>query len=277
MKRVLLPDTCLKLSRFSFGTASLHHLGALNQQVRHLQAATETGFSHFDTAPLYGFGMAERALGRAFGGSSGQAVTMATKVGLYPPGGTGQGRMAMLARKIMGKALPTMSRARADWHVVRAMKSLDGSLARLRREHIDLLLLHEPELPLLNTDEWLRWLEMEAARRVGAFGLAGPAARIAPFIIAQSPLARVVQSHDSFEGREADFLMAHARPLQLTYGYLSSAPARPDAPAHAEALLAGALRRNRTGSVIVSSRRRRRLSTFAAIAEQDDLQGQTAC
>ena len=27
----------------------------------------EAGFSHFDTAPLYGFGMAERALGRAFG------------------------------------------------------------------------------------------------------------------------------------------------------------------------------------------------------------------
>ena len=275
MKRIPLPDTRLTLSRFSFGTASLHHLGALGKQVRHLRAALEAGFSHFDTAPLYGFGMAERALGRAFGDARSEAVTIATKVGLYPPGGAAQGRMAMLARKIAGKALPAMSRARADWHVARAMESLDGSLARLQRDTIDLLLLHEPELGLLHTDEWLRWLEMETARRVGAFGLAGPPVRIAPFLVADSPLARVLQLPDSVAGREADFLKAHSRPLQLTYGYLSAAPAKPDA--RAETVLADALQRNRTGSVIVSSRRQSRLSIFAAIAEQDDLQDRTAC
>ena len=125
------------------------------------------------------------------------------------------------------------------------------------------------------TDEWLRWLEMETARRVGAFGLAGLPVRIAPFLIADNPLARVLQLPDSVEGREADFLKAHSRPLQLTYGYLSAASPRSDA--HAETVLADALRRNRTGSVIVSSRRQSRLSLFAAIAEQDDLQDQTAC
>ena len=87
MKRIPLPGTHLTLSRFSFGTASLHHLGALGKQLRHLRAALEAGFSHFDTAPLYGFGMAERALGRAFGDARSEAVTIATKVGLYPPGG----------------------------------------------------------------------------------------------------------------------------------------------------------------------------------------------
>ena len=94
---------------------------------------------------------------------------------------------------------------------------------------------------------------METGRRVGAFGLAGPSARIASFLVADSPLARVLQLPDSVEGREADFLKAHSRPLQLTYGYLSAAPAKPDA--RVETVLADALRRNRTGSVIVSSRR----------------------
>ena len=204
MKRIPLPGARLTLSRFSFGTASLHHLGALGKQVRHLRAALEAGFSHFDTAPLYGFGMAERALGRAFSDARSEAVTIATKVGLYPPGGAAQGRVAMLARKIVGKALPAMSRA-------------------------------------------------------------GPPARIAPFLVADSPLARVLQLPDSVEGREADFLQAHSRPLQLTYGYLSAAPSRPDA--RAETVLADALQRNRTGSVIVSSRHQSRLSIFATIAE----------
>lgn len=75
--------------------------------------------------------------------------------------------------------------------------------------------------------------------------------------------------------REANFLQAHSRPLQLTYGYLSAAPPRPDA--RAETVLADALRRNRTGSVIVSSRRQSRLSIFTAIAKQNDLQDRTAC
>ena len=181
----------------------------------------------------------------------------------------------MLARKIAGKALPAMSRARADWHVARAMESLDGSLARLQRDAIDLLLLHEPELGLVHTDEWLRWLEMETARRVGAFGLAGAVVRIAPFLVADHPLARVLQLPDSVEDCEADFLKAHSLPLQLTYGYLSTAPPRPDA--RAETVLADAMQRNRTGSVIVSSRRQSRLSIFAAIAERDGLQDRTAC
>lgn len=93
----------------------------------------------------------------------------------------------------------------------------------------------------MHTDEWLRWLEMETARRVGAFGLAGAVVRIAPFLVADSPLARVLQLPDSVEGREADFLKAHSRPLQVTYGYLSAAPAKPDACA--ETVLANALTR----------------------------------
>ena len=263
MRRVQLPGTEISVSRFAFGTASLHHLGAEQVQGQHLRAAADAGLSHFDTAPLYGFGAAERALGAAFGRGHGPQVTIATKVGLYPPGGTRQSRTVMIGRKALGRIFPVLSRAQANWSVERANVSLSGSLKRLRRDHVDLLLLHEPDLDLLASEEWLRWLEAEATQRVAAFGVAGSDAQVAPFLAAAHPLARVVQTKDSLDKREADFLTEAGHTFQLTYGYLSTMPSG----ANAEAMLAGALARNEKGSVLVSTGNRSRLTTFAAIAE----------
>ena len=58
-----------------------------------------------------------------------------------------------------------------DWSVKRARSALSASLRRLGRERIDLYLWHEPDLRLIATDEWLRWLEDERAR-VAWFGVA---------------------------------------------------------------------------------------------------------
>lgn len=268
MQSIRLDGTGLSVSRFAFGTASLHHLGAVAAQADHLRAAADAGFTHFDTAPLYGFGAAERALGQAFGGTGGPGLTIATKVGLYPPGGTGQTRLAMLGRKALGRIVPALSRPLADWGVARARASLDRSLAQLRRDHVDLLFLHEPDIDLVATDEWLRWLEDEAARRVGAFGIAGPADRLAPFIAQGNPLAAVVQAQDSLVRREADFLIAKGRALQMTYGYLSAA-----GQGAAEPVLAAALARNTTGAIVISTRNPARLAGFAALSRAAGLSG----
>lgn len=130
-------------------------------QVAHVEAAA-AGFTHFDTAPLYGFGGGERALGAAFASAS--DITIATKVGLYPPGGAGQGRSATLLRKAGGKLWPSLSRAIVDHSVERARASLESSLNRLQRDYVDLLLIHEPDAALLESEEWLRWLEDEEYR-----------------------------------------------------------------------------------------------------------------
>lgn len=259
MKRITIANTNLSVSRFSFGTASLHHMGSVGAQREHLEAAADAGISHFDTAPLYGFGSAERALGEAFGSSD--KVTIATKVGLYAPGGGDQGRAEMMARKVAGKLVPWLSRAAVDLSVGRAHASLEASLRRLRRDKIDLLLLHEPDARLMATEEWMRWLEDEADR-IGAFGIAGPREVVAPFLQIGSPLSQVVQTRDSLDTKEADIMAASGRPMQFTYGYFTG----DSGGLSAEAILNGAQERNNSGSILVSTRNRDRLIKFAEMA-----------
>lgn len=251
------------VSRFVLGTASLHHLGRLPVQAAHLEAAAAAGFTHFDTAPLYGFGGAERALGAAF--ASELTVSLTTKVGLYPPGGANQGHTAMLVRKFGGKLWPPMSRALADFSVERARQSLDDSLHRLRRDRTDILLLHDPAPGLLQTDEWHRWRESEGDR-IRYAGVAGRAGMVAQFLNGDGPFSGVVQVCDGLDSCEADVVTNAGRPIQLTYGYFSS-----DSSNRSGAeILSGALARNRTGAVIAYSRSRARLAQFAASAALED-------
>lgn len=262
MRQLRLHGTNLSVSRFVFGTASLHHLGRLSVQAEHLEAAAAAGITHFDTAPLYGFGMAEKALGEAFGGDA--KITITTKVGLYSPGGSEQSRGTMLARKVGGKLWPRLSRAVADLSVERARRSLDESLRRLRRDRVELLLLHEPDPSLLQTDEWLRWYETESDR-ISNVGIAGPARSIVPFLKLGGPLTQVIQVSDSLDTHEADVVLRAGRPLQLTYGYFSS-----DRSGRSGGeILSRAIERNRTGAIVVYSRSRARLGGFSSAAEQE--------
>lgn len=268
MKQTVIPDTDLRVSRFTFGTASLLRVGAANERGRLLAAAYDNGFTHFDTAPYYGFGTAERDLRALLAAHPDATVT--TKVGLYAPGGEEQPTALILLRKVAGKIVPALSRPAVDFSVKRARRSLSGSLRRLGRERVDLYLLHEAELHLLDTDEWLRWLESERDR-VKWFGIALTDRRLAPFLESASPLARVVQTVDSIAGREADAVSRAGRALQFTYGYLSAA-GRVGAT-DADAILGKALQRNRTGSVIISTRKIERLPGYARIADLPETAG----
>lgn len=262
MRQVLLPGTDLSISRFVFGTASLHHLGRLPLQAAHLEAAAAAGFTHFDTAPLYGFGGAERALGSAFGYEP--TITFTTKVGLYSPGGSNQAHIAMLARKVGGKLWPRLSRAVADLSVERARRSLEDSLRRLRRDRVEILLLHEPVAGLLRTDEWQSWRETERDR-IAHVGIAGPARIMPPFLKDGGSLAEVIQVSDGLESHEADIVTRAGRSLQLTYGYFSS----DRSGRSGSEILSGALERNRTGAIVVYSRSPSRLAGFANAAAQE--------
>lgn len=264
VKRVVLPATDLAVSRFVFGTSSLFSVGSAARRRRLLDAAVDQGFTHFDTAPYYGFGMAERDLQPVL--AAHPSTTVTTKVGIYSPGGEAQSALGILLRKAGGRALPVLSRPTIDWSLAKARIALEGSLRRLGRAHVDLYMLHEPQRALLATEEWLRWLEREtSAGRVRRFGIAVEPQHLAPFLAPSTPLAAIVQTLDSLGGREADILPRHGRPLQITYGYISAAlkeSAAPDIPA----LLAGALARNAAGAVIVSTGRVERLAQYARIA-----------
>lgn len=261
MPTVRLPGTELVVSRFVFGTASLFNVGSQPKRLALLEAAVEAGFTHFDTAPYYGFGWAERDLGELV--KRHPQVTVTTKVGIYSPGGEEASRIAVLFRKAGGRILPALSRPTVDFSLARAQSAFDASLQRLQSDRVALYMLHEPELSMVATDEWQRWLEREVSRgRIDAFGLALTAERLKPFLDTGSGLGPVVQVLDSLEDKEADCLTAGGRPLQITYGYVSAARQNGSSQP-VGTILRAALFRNKQGAIIVSTTKAERVKQYA--------------
>lgn len=265
MKKICIPETDICASRFIFGTASLFSAGASASRRRLLEAAVANGFTHFDTAPFYGFGMAERDLRPVL--ARHPEVTVTTKVGIYSPGGEAQSAPVIFLRKAGGRLIPSLSRPSIDWDVVRAQKSLEGSLRRLGRDRIDLYMLHGPILALLDVEEWQRWLERcVSSGQVRRFGLALRPDLLRPFLEIRSSLTDVVQTLDSLDRREADVLKRFGKRFQITYGYVSAARARGNRVSVPD-ILRQALRRNREGAIIVSTKRTKRLPQYARLIE----------
>jgi D-threo-aldose 1-dehydrogenase len=265
VKQVVIPGTDLSVSRFIFGTGSLFNTGSSRSRRELLSAAYDSGFTHFDTAPYYGFGWAERDLSDLLAAHPDATVT--TKVGIYSPGGEWQSELSILLRKAGGHVRRAISRATADWSITRARLSLDQSLRRLGRGHVDFYALHEPNAALIQTDEWLRWLEDEvAAGRIRYYGFAGNAGRLKSLLEDSNPLAKVVQTADSLDGREADVLSTVGKPFQITYGYVSAAMRT--GGGDVQEVLSCALERNRHGAIIVSTRRKWRLSQYQNILDK---------
>lgn len=110
-----------------YGTAALGRSLSLRERIHLVETAYDAGIRYFDTAPLYGAGAAEVALGRALRGRD--DVTLATKVGIVPPSLLG---VALRRPATGGRFAPREIRAQ-----------LEGSLRRLGRDAVDILLLHE--------------------------------------------------------------------------------------------------------------------------------------
>jgi aryl-alcohol dehydrogenase-like predicted oxidoreductase len=190
----VLPGTELLVSRLSFGTASLHHLPTRGRRQALLAEAAALGFSHFDASPYYGFGVAEHELG-VFLRGRGDAITVASKVGLYPPGQRRASALLAWSRKAAGRWIPSLSRVVVDWSLRTAERSLESSLRTLGRDCVDLLLLHEPAPGLLDTEEFLLWLTRQRrAGKIQHWGLAGPLRLFAAW--ANHPLAEVLRVPD---------------------------------------------------------------------------------
>jgi D-threo-aldose 1-dehydrogenase len=260
MRTLVIPGTDLEVSRFAFGTSSIMRVGTQAARRRLLAAAVHAGFTLFDTAPYYGFGVAERDLGAVL--KTHPDVRVTNKVGIYVPGGEDQPPSAVFVRKVGGRLFRFLNRPYFDFSLARARLALDASLRKLQREHIELYLLHEAQLELLDTDEWLQWLQsVKQTGKVGRFGLALTAPQLRPFLEVRSPLADVVQVLDSLGGHEADVMTQHGRALQITFGYISQARQAGDAMPFAD-LLRAATTRNPDGPIIVSTTKVGRVGEF---------------
>lgn len=259
MKNTLIENTDIRVSRIAFGTASMHHLFRSVQRQQLLETAASAGITHFDTSPYYGYGLAETDLGR-FLRSRRPSFTVTTKVGLYPWGHASTDVMTVWARKALGKIASRVSLPLVNWKVGRAKASLYESLRRLKTDYVDFVLLHEPDIQLIQAEEFMHWIETEHSKgTVRGWGLAGVANRVEPWLQTDHPLAKVIQTQDSLENQQADFMFNYGRNLQFTYGYLSSdmEAAKVGEP---EAIMKNALQRNSEGAIIFSTRRAKRIN-----------------
>lgn len=264
VKTCIIENTDIHVSRISFGTASLHHNFNIRKRQKILHVANEVGITHFDTSPYYGYGLAESDLGRFLSGRR-AFTTVATKIGLYPWGATCTHAATVWVRKAIGIQFPRITLPIVNWNITRARRSLIESLRRLKTDYVDFVFLHEPDPELMATDELLRWLEKEqSCGHVRSWGIAGMASCVEPFVHAKHPLAHIVQTQDSLEKRQADFMTASGRTLQFTYGYLSAQCINSQRK-NANTVLCEALLRNQTGTVLVSTRHYARLHHIAKL------------
>jgi aryl-alcohol dehydrogenase-like predicted oxidoreductase len=109
-------------------------------------AALDAGFTHFDVAPAYGDGLAESELGRVLVPKQ-RDFSIGTKFGIPTNGWGAKSAVAFYTRAGLSKAaLPRLSTdfSQRDFSPDHAVRSLEHSLRRLRVDHVDYLLLHEP-------------------------------------------------------------------------------------------------------------------------------------
>lgn len=139
-----LPGREFTFTELGFGTAPLGNLyRAISEEGAQaaLQAAWDTGCRYFDTAPLYGLGLAETRLNRFLLGRARGDYVLSTKVGRLlracPPD----------ERTGIGKFFDTPSRREVyDYSYDGVMRSFEASLERLGVDRVDLLFGHDIDL-----------------------------------------------------------------------------------------------------------------------------------
>ena len=140
-ERVQVGRTAVTITRFGLGTAPLAGLfEAVDeaQGIAVIARAWDAGIRFFDTAPLYGHGLAELRLGKALKHKPRAEFTLATKVGRLlradVPPEPGQ------AFRGTPPVNPTF-----DFSYDGVMRSFEESLARLGLDRVDILHIHDPD------------------------------------------------------------------------------------------------------------------------------------
>jgi len=255
----------LKTSRLAFGTARLHYLRSRERQ-RLLAAAADLGFLHFDTAPSYGDGLAERELGSFLRGRR-SSVVVATKYGI-PPNPISSA-LPSLAMPILGmRAIARrVGIGEAKWPPISASGlrySVEHSLRRLNIDHVDVLFLHEPSIERLPQPDAVldEFLKLRRRGLIRHFGLAGRWDGIAEISKTNPQMYEIVQT------KEAEW-PSHSPP-EISYGAISRASqsfgAQKIDATLAVSSLRTALARRPHGVVVVSSGKENHLRDLAAAA-----------
>ncbi|CNG75663.1 aldo/keto reductase [Yersinia enterocolitica] len=148
--------------RLGFGTAPLGNMyRALTEDeaTETVDAAWNRGIRFFDSAPLYGAGLAETRLGAALETRRRDEYTLSTKVGrpisneLHETSPSGP------------FSLGNPNKMLTDYSEDATMRTIEGSLKRLRTDHLDIVLVHD----VAQDAHGDNWIEHFNIARTGAF------------------------------------------------------------------------------------------------------------
>jgi D-threo-aldose 1-dehydrogenase len=215
LETVTLPGSGRATTRLGFGCSGL--MGGISEResLLLLETAFDAGIRHFDVAPAYGHGRAERCLGKFLQGKRDQ-VTVTTKYGILPPSQAGLLEMARsvvrpavtklpAVRKRVAQAAAGM-RSKANFSAEEAEKSLEHSRRELGVDFIDVWLLHEATAEDLDGSDLLPFLQDAQQReRIGAFGVGGDRSHLTALWQRHAEYCTVLQFGWSFPERKVQF------------------------------------------------------------------------
>lgn len=121
------------------GFGNLYDVISDEQSTEVVKTAIDAGLNYFDTAPLYGQGLSESRLGNALQNVPRDSFFVSSKVGWrLKPLAAGEGPSDLF---------PESSKAKIemDYSAQGIKDSIESSLERLQLEHIDILLMHDPD------------------------------------------------------------------------------------------------------------------------------------
>lgn len=241
-QRRALGSTVVETSPIGLGCATLFHLPRPSDRRAVLDTAYTHGITHFDVAPMYGFGLAERELGSFLQRRRGQ-VTVTTKFGIDPTLlGRAAGRLQRPVRAALrrlprtGRGLKSSGRGVSSGYVGRLLytsepytpdavrRSLERSLSSLQTDYVDVFLIHDPTDALLpSSTELADYLSSEVADgRIRTWGSAADVNQPVGQVQALSESSPVLQFRDDIFERSPNTV---AGPSQgaITFGIIERA------------------------------------------------------
>ena len=154
--------------KLGFGTAPLGNMYRdipPDEAIATVDAAWDQGIRFFDTAPLYGAGLAEIRLGEALARRSRDEYVLSTKIGrvildeLEDPLARDMGEKGGLFEFGLKNKIVN------DYSADATLRSIDASLQRLKTDRLDIVWVHDVAQDFFG-DEWLAQYEIA---RTGAF------------------------------------------------------------------------------------------------------------
>ncbi len=146
MKYMKIPTVEKEVSNIALGCMRIDKMSE-SQADEYVETALSCGYNFFDHADIYASGRCEEIFGRVLS------------------------RNKSLRDKLVIQTKCGIRQGMYDFSYGHIMSSVEGSLRRLETEHIDVLLLHRPDL-LMEPDEVARAFdELYSSGKVGAFGV----------------------------------------------------------------------------------------------------------